>query len=107
MSLENRVKAVARENGAALVGIASRERLAGAPPSVDPDYLMPATRSVISVAIPIDRKIARDYLAKKDWLGHGADQKRIYQKLYTITDRLADLLKAEGFAATGVEANSM
>jgi len=66
MELSSQVKAIARENGAALVGITSKERLAGAPPSADPDYLLPSTRSVISFAIPLDRKVIRDYLSKRD-----------------------------------------
>ena len=107
MSLETEIKAIARENGAVLVGIASRDRLDGAPPSADPDYLMPSTRSVISVAIPIDRNIIRDFLSKKIWLEYGAEQKSIYQKLYTISDRLADFLREKGFDARGVDANSI
>lgn len=107
MTLEMELKAIARENGAALVGIASRDRLVGAPPSADPDYVLPSTRSIISIAIPMDRRVIRDYLSKKDWLGHGADQKRIYQKLYTITDRLTDFLKEKGFEAKGIEANNV
>ncbi|MDA8217478.1 MAG: hypothetical protein M0Z94_07640 [Dehalococcoidales bacterium] len=107
MGLESEVKALARENGAALVGIASRERLASAPPSADAGYLLPSTRSIISFAIPLDRKVIRDYLGKKDWLGHGADQKRIYRGLYTIADGLADFLRGRGFEARGVDANSI
>ncbi len=105
--LEMEIKSIARENGAALVGIGSRERLAGAPPSVDPDYVLPSTRSVISVAIPLDRRSIRDFLTKKEWLAHGADRKSIYQKLYNITDRLTDFLKGKGFEAKGVEANNI
>jgi epoxyqueuosine reductase QueG len=107
MGLETEVKAIARENGAALVGIASRERLADAPPSADPGYLLPSTRSIVSFAIPLDRRTIRDYLAKKNWLAHGADQKRIYRQLYTISDRLEDFLKGKGFEAQGVDANNI
>lgn len=107
LKLKDQVKVIARENGAALVGIASRERLAKAPPSGDPSYLLPSTCSIISFAIPLDRQVIRDYLSKKDWLGHGADQKRIYQKLYTIADRLEDFLKSQGFEARGVDANNI
>jgi epoxyqueuosine reductase len=107
MSLESKVKTLALENGAALVGIASRERLASAPPSGDPGYVLPATRSIISFAIPLDRDVIRAYLGKKDWLGHGADQKRIYRALYTIADRLAEYLRGRGFEARGIDANSI
>ena len=105
MKVKDQIKAIARENGAALVGIASRERLNDAPPSGDPDYLLPATRSVISFVIPHDRKIVRDFLGKKDWLSKCADRKLQYQKVYAIADRLADFLSEKGFEARGVYAN--
>ena len=79
MELKHKVKAIAQEHGAALVGVASRERLASAPPSADPGYLLPSTDSIISFAIPLDRRVTREFLSKKDWPGHGGDQKRIYQ----------------------------
>lgn len=107
MKLENRIRAIARDNGAALVGIAPRERLTSAPPSANPDYVLPSTQSIISFAIPLDRKTIRDYLGKREWLAHGSDQKRIYQKIYSITDRLVDFLKGKGFEARGVEANNI
>jgi len=107
MELSSQVKAIARENGAALVGITSRERLIGAPPSADPDYLLPSTRSVISFVIPLDRKAIRDYLSKRDWLTHGADHKRIYWELYNIAERLVDFLKGEGFEAIRPDMNNV
>ena len=107
MGIEKEVKAIARDNGATLVGIASRERLADAPPSADPGYLLPATRSIASFAVPLDRKTIRDYLSKKEWLGHGNNQKSIYQKLYTISDRVSEFLKGKGYDAVGIEANSV
>jgi epoxyqueuosine reductase QueG len=107
MELSSQIKAIARENGAALVGIASRERLAEAPPSADPDYLLPSTRSIISLAIPLDRKIIRDYLSKRDWLAHGNDHKRIYRELYIITERLVDFLKGKGFDAVRPDMNNV
>jgi len=107
MKLSSQVKAIAQENGAALVGIASRERLAEAPPSADPDYLLPSTQSVISFVIPLDRKVIRDYLSKKDWLAHGADHKRIYRELYNIAERLVDFLKEKGFEAIRPDMNNV
>jgi len=103
--LESQIKAIARESGAALVGIASRERLYGAPPSADPDYLLPPTRSIISFVLPLDRKLIRKYLTKEDWHSHGAYYKLTYKRIFTIADRLADFLKNEGFEACAVDAN--
>ena len=107
MELSSQIKAIAFENGAALVGIASRDRLAEAPPSADPDYLLPSTRSIISLVIPLDRKIIRDYLSKRDWLAHGNDHKRIYRELYNITERLVDFLKGKGYEAIRPDMNNV
>ena len=107
MELSSQVKAIALESGAALVGIAPAERLAAAPPSAHPDYLLPSTQSIISFVIPLDRKIIRDFLSKKDWLTHGTDHKRIYRELYTISDRLVDFLKGKGFKAIRPDMNNV
>ena len=100
---ESKIKQIAKENGAALVGIASRERLEDAPPSGNPEYLLPSARSLISFAISLNRTILRDYLHKKDWLSHSTDQKQIYQKLYGINDSLVNYIKYMGHDALGVE----
>jgi epoxyqueuosine reductase len=105
--IENHIKNIAKESGAALVGIASRERLYDAPPSGNPDYLLPSTRSVISFAIPLDRKIVRDFLSKKDWLSHCNERKRTVQLLYGTNDCLVDFLKSRGFEARGVDINNV
>jgi len=107
VELEAQVRALAQETGAVLFGIASRERLFDAPPSADPDYLLPSTRSVISFAIPLNRKVIREYLGKRDWLSYGAEHKRIYRKLYTIGERLVDFLKGKGFEARLPEMNGV
>jgi epoxyqueuosine reductase QueG len=73
--LENQIKTIARENGAALVGLASRERLSDAPPSGDPGYLLPIAQSVISFAIPYDRKALREFFSKTNWRSFNLDKK--------------------------------
>jgi len=107
MELSSKVKTIAQESGATLVGIASKERLAEAPPSANPDYLLPSTQSIISFAIPLNRKIIRDYLSKKDWLGHGVDHKHVYRNLYNIAERLVDFLKGKGFDAIRPDMNNV
>ena len=84
--LESQIKNIGRESGAALVGIASKERLYDAPPSANPDYLLPSTQSIISFAVTLDRKIARDFISKKDWLSHCEERKRMARSLYSISD---------------------
>ena len=104
--LESQIKIISREGGAALVGIASRERLYDAPPSGDPAYLLASARSIISFAVTLDRKISRDFLSKKDWLSHCEERKQLARSLYGIADSLVDFLKSEGFDAIGVDINN-
>ena len=104
-SLENQIKALALESGAAVLGIASRARFTDLPPSGDPGYLLPSTRSIVSFAIPLDRAIMRDYFSKKNWTSYGANQKEILQTLYGINDLLVRFLEDEGHEALGVDGN--
>lgn len=103
---EARIKTIATENGAALVGFASRERLSDAPPSADPRYLLPSARSVVSFAIPYDRSALKAFFEKTDWRSFNLDKKKITRRLYVITDKLVDFLKCEGFDAIGVDINN-
>ena len=73
--LENRIKRIALENGITLIGIASKESLLDAPPSANPECVLPSARSVISMAVSLDQETIRDFLGKKNWLSHGRDKK--------------------------------
>jgi len=103
--LEEQIKNIAREQGAALVGIASHKRLADAPPSGDPCYLLSSARSIISFAIPFDRVKLRGFFSKKDWLSWGIDKKENTQYLYMISDYIVEFLKGKGFEACVVDVN--
>jgi hypothetical protein len=104
--LEHRIKTIAKENGAALVGLASKDRLVDAPPSADPAYLLPSARSVISFAIPYERKALREFFSKSSWRAFNLDKKQNTRCLYRIGDHLVDLLKTEGFDALAVDINN-
>lgn len=104
--VEDQVKNIAGENGAALVGIASRERLLDAPPSANPAYLLPSARSCVSFAVTMDRPGLRDFLSKEDWFNHCEEHKLLAQTIYRISDRLVDFLRTRGFDAVGVEVNN-
>ncbi|MFC1858948.1 hypothetical protein ACFL9U_13115 [Thermodesulfobacteriota bacterium] len=104
--LEKHIKTIARENGAALVGLASRERLSDAPPSGDPGYLLPSAQSVISIAIPYDQKALREFFSKTNWRSFNLDKKENTRLLYVISDHLTDFLKGEGFDAHAVDINN-
>ena len=104
--LEQKLKELARNGGASLVGITTRERLSDGPPSADPTYLLPPAKSVISFAIALDPPTIRNYISKKDWLSHCEERKRVVQNLYTIGDRLAEFLKGKGYEAVNVDINN-
>lgn len=104
--IEKRIKEIARESGAALIGIASKERLYNSPPSGNPDYLLPSAQSIISFALPLDKKTIRDFISKKDWLSHNDERKQLAMSLYNIGDRLVDFLKGQGFEARSVDINN-
>jgi len=53
-----------------------------APPSANPDYLLPSTQSIISFALTLDKKIIREFMGKKDWLSHYEEQKHIARSLF-------------------------
>ena len=103
---KKRLKDCARTAGADLVGIASRKRLAHAPGSGDPSYLLPNTGSVISFGVALDQEAARDFIAKRDWISHGENRKKVVKKLYSIGDQLVSLLRKEGFEAVNVDINN-
>ena len=103
--LEKHIKTIGREHGAALVGIASRERLSDAPPSGDPGYLLPSAQSVISIAIPYDQRALGEFFSKTNWRSFNLDKKENTRLLYVISDHLVDFLKGEGFDALTVDIN--
>ncbi|MFC1917929.1 hypothetical protein ACFLXH_04675 [Chloroflexota bacterium] len=106
MNIENRIKNIAREKGAALVGIAAKQRLSDATPSGNPGYLLPSAESVISLAVPLDKKTIRDFISKQDWLSHNEERKQLARTLYGIEDSVAAFLKGEGFEAIAVDINN-
>jgi epoxyqueuosine reductase QueG len=62
--LEEKIRQIAREAGADLVGITSKKRLEGNKCS-DPTYYLPEAQSVIGFAVSLDPKIVRAFLGKK------------------------------------------
>lgn len=104
--LEKQIKTIAKEHGAALVGLASGERLADAPPSGDPGYLLPSVQSIISFAIPYDQEALREFFSKTGWRSFNLDKKENTRLLYVIGDHIVDFLRGEGFDALAVDINN-
>ncbi len=100
------LKYLSKNLGADLVGVTSRDILAGGPPSADPCYLLPSANSVISFAVSLDTRIAKDFISKKDWKSHCDDRKRIARKLYRISDTLVVHLRSKGHEAVNVDSTT-
>lgn len=65
MKFEEPIREFLAERGALRVGFCTRETLAGGPPSADLTYVLPSARSAVTFALPLDRDIMRQCLAKK------------------------------------------
>jgi epoxyqueuosine reductase len=102
--VEQKLKQLALSSGAGAVGISSVDRL-GDLPSMDPTYLLPGARSIISIMIPLDDAIIRRYLAKEDREGLQIHETEVYRSLYSISKELAALLESEGYEAAAPEPN--
>jgi len=64
-SIEDQLKKLALDEGAALVGICSAESIRDKEFS-NPNYLLPGAKSVISIAINLNDEVVEKYLSKED-----------------------------------------
>jgi epoxyqueuosine reductase len=105
-SLEKKLKSLAVNLGADLVGITTTELLANSPPSADPRYLLPSAHSVISFAVSLDEELVQDFISKRNWRSHCENRKVIGQTLYRVGDALTDQLRSDGHEAINVDLNN-
>ncbi len=106
-TLNKQIEKFLKERGAIRVGFATLDTLAGGPPSVDLTYVLPEARSAISFALPLDRNIIRDFLAKKKWIEAERDDKEVNKKSTQIGKELAKWLESKGFKAYANENNNI
>jgi len=102
--LEQAIKDLALDRGAAAVGIAGGDRLKG-PASMDPTYLLPGAKSIVSMMIPLDGGVIERYLGKEDHPAVQAHETEVYRKLYSIGEKIVALLESEGHRAHNPEPN--
>lgn len=105
MTLETDIKDFARKAGASLVGIAGPERLSG-PPSIDPAFTLPGARSIISMVIPMNVPAIYDFLGKKSSGPHNIDQIKSCQRMYRLSNAVAEFIKGNGYRARSVAPNN-
>ncbi len=104
-ALEQKIKAFAKKQGVAIVGIAGPDRLDG-PPSLDPTYTMKGARSIVSLAIPMDTDAIYQFLGKKSYQPHLTDQTRQNARLYRIAAYIAGYIQSLGYRAREVPSNN-
>jgi hypothetical protein len=103
--LEEKIKDFVHCQGIEVVGIAGMERLYG-PPSLDPTYIMPGARSIISMALPMDTQAIYDFLGKKSPVPHSLDQVRMNQRMYRTAEFVAGFIRSLGYHARAVPSNN-
>lgn len=102
--MKRELKRLALDEGAAAVGVASADRLGGLP-SMDPEYLLPGARSIVSLMLPLDGGIVRRYLTKEDHDALERHEVDRYRELYRIGQSVAALLRSNGHRAVVAEPN--
>jgi len=100
ISLNKEIEAFLREQGAISVGFATLETLKGGPPSSDITYALPEAKSAISFALPFDKQMIRDSLAKKDFASHEKDRFDLNIKGAKVAKALTLWLQEKGFIAS-------
>jgi epoxyqueuosine reductase QueG len=59
--------------GVPLMGVCTKETLAGGPPSTDLEYVLPGAKSAITFAVPLDQEKIELYLSKQDHAAYQFD----------------------------------
>jgi epoxyqueuosine reductase QueG len=93
--------------GACAAGIATKETLAGGPPSTDLEYVLPGAKSAVCFALPFDENKIERYLAKQDHAGHQADNFRTNLAATGLAVGLATYLDQHGIPSYGVPSNAV
>ena len=96
-SLEDQIKKLALDEGAALVGICSAEIIKDK--DISDANFSPGAQSIVSIAINMNDEIVKKYLSKEDFLGLCHEMGHVYKDLCRIGDKIKELLEEKGFHA--------
>jgi len=103
--MTKRLKELAGCLGAAAVGIATNETLAGGPPSVDLSYVLPGAASAVSFLVPLDQQYIEPYLRKEDRRSYELDNVRTNTLVSGISFEIASYLNQKGYPSAAQAAN--
>lgn len=106
-SLSEEIHGYLESLGVIRSGITNLAGLQGGPPSTDLTYILPSAKSAISYALPYDREITRNYLAKKNVLEFEAHGSTLDKEINIIAKKLDEFLKNKGFEAVSVASNNV
>jgi ferredoxin len=106
-ALTIKVKSLAKDLGIDLIGVAPSERFKEAPPSARPEAILPAARSVLSMAIRMNKTIQNVHLAHNTYdpfsrFGHTL----LAYKMDSIANEVANFLEDNGYSACPIPADS-
>jgi epoxyqueuosine reductase QueG len=96
---------MAKDLGADLSGIATRETLTGGPPSADLTYVLPTARSALCFAIALDQNKLERYLKKENHEEHNLNKIRATTLANGIALEMSNFLNQIGFKSVPVCAN--
>ncbi len=103
-NIEEQIKKLALDEGAALVGICSAESIKDKEFS-DPNYLFPGAKSVISIAINFDDEKVSKYLSKEEYLPLCHEEGYTTKNLKRIAEKIKVFLEEKGFNAFNCDCN--
>jgi len=104
--ITRRAMALARSYGACAVGVATVETLEGGPPSTDLTYILPAARSAISFAVPLNQEYIEAWFNKKSHEKHFKDNIQTNVIASGISLELANYLGQKGYPSIPLNANT-
>ncbi len=91
--LKEKVKEIALNNGAKLVGVGNRERLKDSPPSGDMNYCLPGAQSCIVWVHPTSFETLKNYFSKKERMSLAKEMYYAYSTAWKIAAEIANFIE--------------
>lgn len=91
--LKMKVKQIALDLGAKVVGIGSRDRLKDAPPSGNMDFCLPGAQSCIIWAYPNPIEVLKNYFSKKERMSFKKQQFFAYTTAWKTAKQITDFIE--------------